>query len=250
MEKNIRVDLLIAILIFFIGLFIFTRLAGPIPFTVNNINTNVKDVFQVQGSGSASAAPDTAVISLGVTTEAQTVAQAQEEANEAANKIIDSLKKQGIKEESIKTVNYSVSPNYSFSGESQRIIGYSVSQSFEVEAPIDKASQTVDAATSAGANNIGNISFKLNDDKLADLKNKAREEAVKNAKSSASGLADASGIKLGKIINVSESYGNNQPIPVMLDAREAQGGELENKTNITPGESNIEVTVTLSYQIQ
>lgn len=248
MEKNKIATFTAIILIFFFALFIFTRVAGSIPLTVHNINTNLSDSFESQGTGKASAAPDTAVVNLGITAEASTVQLAQEQANQSATKIINALKAQEINEKDIKTTNYSLNPNYSFSGETQRINGYTVNQTFEVETPIEKANQVIDAATSAGANNIGNITFKLNDKKQEELRNQAREEAVNNAKNSANGLAKAAGIRLGKIINISENFGGNQPQPVTLDARVGQGGEIQNKTEITPGESNVEVTVVLTYQ--
>lgn len=239
-------ELIGAIVIFFILLFVYTRFAGPIPFSVNNTNTATTDVFQVQGTGKASAVPDNSVIALGVTTQAASSQQAQAQANQAANRIINALKNQGIEEKKIKTINYTINPNYSFSGETQRINGYSVSQNFEVEVPIEKTNQIVDAGTGAGANIVSNISFKLNDEKQEELKNKARQEAVDKAKDSAEGLAKAAGIRLGKIINVSESFGG-EPIPVF--AREAVGSpEDQTETNITPGETNVEVSVTLTYQ--
>jgi len=250
-------EIVAVFLIFFGVLFLFTKIAGPIPFTVNNINTATTDVFTSQGTGKASAAPDQAVISLGITSQAPTVEQAQTQANEASNKIISALKEQGIKEEDIQTTSYSINPNYSFSGETQRITGYSVSQNFDVEAPIEKTNQVVDSSTAAGANMVGGIVFKLNDEKRAELKNEARKEAVSNAKKSAQGLADAAGVKLGKVINVTESSGNIEiPMPFTVAAKAADQSE-ENVliqtperevSNITPGESSIEVTVTLTYQ--
>ncbi len=256
MEKR-GVDLIIAIVVFFILLFAYTRFIGPIPFTVNNINTATTDVFQSSGTGKASAAPDEAVISLGVTTQGTNVEQAQNQANVASNKIIDAIKKQGIKEDQIKTTNYSINPNYSFTGDNQRITGYTVSQNFEVESPIGKTNQIVDASTQAGANTVGNITFKLNDEKQMELKNTARKEAVEMAKKSAEGLANASGIKLGKIINVTESSGLvGYPMPFTMATKAmdvSQGGDViaqnpERETSITPGESNVEVTVILTYQ--
>lgn len=256
MEKRHGGELIAGIIIFFVALFIYTKLAGPISFTVHNINTATSDVFQAQGTGKASGAPDEAVITLGITAQGTTVEQTQNQANQAADKIISALKEQGIKEENIKTTNYSLTPSYSFSGETQRITGYSVNQNFEIEAPIGKTNQIVDAGTKAGANMIGNVVFKLNDQKQAELKNQARKEAVDNAKDSAQGLANAAGVKLGKIINVTESTNaSGFPMPFTVAAKAVDtGGNVvvqapeREVSNITPGESNVEVSVTLTYQ--
>ena len=247
MEKR-GVDLIGAIVVFFVLLFVYTKFIGPIPFSVNNVNTDNATPFEATGTGKAAGAPDRALISVGITESATSVTEAQNKANQKSEAIISSLKKLGISEKDIKTTNYSLNPNYDYSGSSQRITGYSVNQNFEVKTPIEKANNAVDATTQAGANLIGNISFMLNDNKKQELENEARKEAVEMAKKSAEGLAKASGIKLGKIINIRESFGGEIIRPMMIDAKEAQGGTIIDPTNITPGESNIEVSVTLTYQ--
>lgn len=246
MEKRYGGEFVGTVVVFFVLLFVYTKFAGPIQFSVNNTNTQNQAPFEVQGTGKAAAAPDTALINLGVTQTSATVLDAQNKTNQISNRTIEAIKKLGIEEKDIKTVNYSVNPNYDFSTSTQRITGYSVTQNFEVKAPIDKANEVVDGATTNGANLVGNVSFTLEDNKLEKLKNKARNEAVGKAKSSAQGLSKAAGIRLGKIINVRESFGG-QPIPIFT--REAVGApEDQTKTNITPGESNVEVTVTLTYE--
>jgi uncharacterized protein YggE len=249
MENRRGGELIGAVIIFFVALFVYTKFVGPVPFTVNNVNTLNSTPFQAQGAGKAAAAPDTAVINLGITQSGQTVEEAQGKTNDAANKIIAGLKAAGVDEKDIKTTNYSVQPNYSAFGVSQKINSYSVTQTFEVKVPIDQANTVVDTATSNGANLIGDISFTLSDAKEQALKNTARQEAVNNAKESAQGLAKASGIKLGRIVNVQESNGGDvvRPMTVALDAKAA--GTEASPTNITPGQSNVEVTVTLTYEV-
>jgi uncharacterized protein YggE len=242
-----------AVVVFFVLLFVYTKIAGPIPFTVNNINTLNSTPFEATGTGKASAAPDKAVINMGVTQTGATVTEAQSKTNQVATQITASLKALGVDEKDIKTTNYSVNPDYAnlTVGENQRITGYTVSQNFEVEIPIEKANSAVDAATAGGANLVGGITFTLDDETEVKLKNEARAEAVTKAKASAQGLAKASGIKLGNVINVRETMGGDFPMPMM--ARETVA--LDSKavaqpaTTITPGENNIEVSVVLTYQV-
>lgn len=241
-----------AVVIFFVLLFVYIKLAGPIPFTVNNINTLNSTPFEVAGAGNASAAPDKAVINMGVTQTGATVTEAQEKTNQAATQIINSMIELGVSENDIKTTNYSVSPNYAnlTVGDNQRITGYTVSQNLEVEVPIDKANAAVDGATANGANLVGGISFTLDDETEIKLKNEARTEAVAKAKASAQGLAKASGIKLGNVINVRETFGGEYPMPVMAREAVALDAKVESApTTITPGENNIEVSVVLTYQV-
>lgn len=242
--QNIKTPLL-TILFIFLGFFLYTKLVGPIPFSVNSIITTQTNLFSVSGTGKATGIPDTAQLSIGVTKTASTVASAQDQTNAAANKIIEYLKKLGINDKNIKTINYSVNPNYDFGGGRQNITGYTVTQSLEVNiTPIDIANKAVDAATLDGANLVGGISFTFNDKTKKDLEEKARNEAVKMAKEKAESLAKATGINLGRIVDVQES-GNFEPRPIMMvQSLEAKSAD----TQLQPGENSIMINVTLSYE--
>lgn len=239
---------LFTVLFILVGVFLYTKLAGPIPFSVNSIQTNKSNLFSVTGKGEATEVPDTALISLGVAKTAPNVLTAQEQVNTISNKLISDLKSLGIEEKNIKTTNYSVYPNYDYSAGRQNITGYTITQNLEVKIkPIDKANKAIDIATSDGANIVGGINFVLNDDAQKRLENKAREEAIKNAKEKAESLSRLSGIRLGRIIDVSENPVFERPIPVSLDLK-APESEIEKSTEITPGESTITTTITLSYE--
>lgn len=242
---------LFTILFIFLGLLIYTKLFGPIPFTVTSIQTTKLDYFRVEGVGEAAAAPDTAVISLGITKTSPNVTSAQQEANKVMNTITDGLKNLGISDKDIKTTNYSVYPTYDYSGSQQTITGYTVTQNLQVNVkPIDKANQTIDLATKAGANIIGNISFTLNTQTKKELQEKARNEAVKNAKEKAESLAKIAGISLGKIIDIQEfpTYNQSRPEIAMLNSATKQDDAAP--TEISPGETTISITVSLGYQLQ
>lgn len=246
MERNKIIDLALGILIFFVLLFVYTRFAGPIPFSINSVNTNKTDLFQVSGTGKAASAPDKAKINLGITESAATIEAAQERVNTKAEAIINALKTAGADEKDIKTTNYFINPNYAPEG--MRVTGYNVSQNLDVEVDVKNINKVIDSATTNGANLAGGITFTLNDSKKTELENEARKEAVANAKKKAESLAGAAGIKLGRIVDVRESFG--QDTPIFLDSK-IDVAEPRNEaatTNITPGENNIEVSVTLSYQ--
>lgn len=230
-------------------LYLFSTLFGPLPLSVNSVVTNKTDLFTVQGEGEATAVPDTALLSLGVTKEAATVQQAQTQVNTVANKITEDLKSLGVKVKNIKTTNYSVNPAYDYTSGRQNVTGYSVSQNMEVRLqPIEQANKALDLATAAGANVIGGITFVLDDAEQDKLEAQARKQAIESAKKKAEDTAKLAGIRLGKIINVTES--NNFPV-MPYAARElkamdsAGGGE---PTQVTPGENTVQITVSLSYQ--
>lgn len=246
--RNNLTTIFATIVFFFVVVFVYTKLAGPIPFSVNSIQTTKSDLFHVEGVGKATAVPDTALLSLGVTKTAPNVTTAQQQVNDVANKLITDLKALGIDEKNIKTTNYSVNPNYDFREGTQTPNGYTVSQNLEVRVkPIDKANQAVDIATKDGANMVGGISFVLDDDEQKKVQEEARKEAVANAKEKAQSLAAAAGISLGRIVDIQENSGRQMPMFYAAGALDAKTAEAP--TNLTPGENTVEVTISLAYEI-
>ena len=237
-----------AIFFFFILLFIYTKLAGPIPFTVNNINTIKDTPFVVEGQGSASEAPDQATISFGVTKNASTVESAQSQTNTAINAILENLKDFDISDKDIKTTNYSVNPNYDYDA-GQRITGYSVTQNIDLKIKkIKDTNSVIDEITGNGANLVGQIQFGFSDKAKAELEEKARKEAVSNAKQKAENIAKVTGIRLGRIINVLESQ-DSIPRFIALDVSRGVGGAPEEKPEIPTGESSVKINISLTYEI-
>ncbi len=241
--------IILAILLFFFTLFIYTKLFGPIPFLINSFVTSKNDLFQSIGEGSVSQAPDLATISFGVAKTSLTVSDAQNQTNKTINSVLENLKNLGISEKDLKTTNYSVNPNYSFEVV-QRISGYTVTQNIDLKIKnIENTNKAIDTITGNGGNLVGQVQFGFDDKTKAKLEDKARKEAVANAKEKAQSLANAAGVKLGKIINVTEAQ-DNFPRPVMFD-RVKTGIEIEEPppTNITPGENSVKISVTLTYEI-
>ncbi|MEX2007680.1 MAG: SIMPL domain-containing protein [Candidatus Levyibacteriota bacterium] len=244
--SEIRKPLIIVVVIL-LGFFLYTKLAGPIPFSVTSVQTTKSNLFSASGTGKVTAAPDIAQVSLGVTQTAGTVAAAQSRLNARANSLIDTLKGLGIEEKDIKTTNYSISPNYDFTA-GQRITGYAASQNLEIKTKqTELANRVIDAATGAGANVVGGVTFTFDDETRTELEGEARKDAVGEAKRKANSLADAAGIRLGRIIDVQESFAG-QPIPLAQLDRAVGTGSEPTDTNITPGENTIEITVTLSFE--
>ena len=227
---------------------LYFRFIGPIPFSVTQTTTEKKTTFDVEGQGKVTAIPDTAEINLGIQVNKPTVEAAQKEANQKINKITDELKKLGIEEKFIKTINYSVYPEYDYRA-GQKIVGYNVNITLKIKVKdFDKINQVIDTATSLGANQIGNLSFTIDDEKLEELKMEARKQAIEKAKKKAKEIAQASGIKIGRLLNVSENLSSYPPVPLTAREMGVGGAPEEKQTQIQPGESEITISVILSYE--
>ncbi|HYK08332.1 MAG TPA: SIMPL domain-containing protein [Candidatus Eisenbacteria bacterium] len=215
--------------------------------------------FTVTGTASISQKPDSATISFGVTKSASTLADAQNQANTSTNKIVADLKKLGIDEKDIKTSNYNSYPVYDSNtkltpriaqpiGGGTSVNGYTVSENVEVTLKdITKANTVIDAVTKDGAENISGPNLTFSQATQDSLTQKARLEAIKDAKSKAESLASAAGIRLGRITNIQEG---SEPFPIrpVMMLKAADSGSAGLPTQIQPGENTITSTVTLSYQ--
>ncbi len=237
------------VLAFFILLFAYTKLVGPIPFSLNSVVSTKTDNFSVSGEGKVTVSPDIALVNVGVTVQGASVKVVQQELNTKMNAVTSAVKKLGIDSKDMQTSHYNISPTYDYSSSTQRVTGYHASSNLTVKVrEIDRANSVVDAASANGANQIGGISFGIDDKTKAE--DEARKLAVAEAKKKAQSAAKIAGFTLGRIINYQESFGGEiRPMMETFDKSAlpmAGGGE---PTNIEVGTDEVVVAVTLTYQL-
>ncbi len=236
------------ILFFFIALFAYTKLAGPIPFNVTSVMTTKTDTFTVTGEGKVSVKPDVAMVNVGVQTNGATVNTTQDQLNRNINAVSTAVKKIDVADGDIQTTNYAINPTYDYTSGTQRITGYQASASLGIKVrKIENANAVIDAATKAGANDVGGISFDVDD--KTNVQNEARQKAVADAKKKAGDAARTAGFSLGKIINYTEGFVSPRPIPMMAKALAPEAADAA-PTQLEQGSSDITVQVTLSYEIR
>lgn len=238
----------LSVLVTFVIAFLFFRFAGPVPISVQQTTTAKQSTFDVVGEGSHEAVPDEAVVSFGITTSSSTVAGAQSQADRVVRNLTRELVALGVKEDDIKTTSYTISPDYSFSEGSSRIVGYSVTSNLEVRfADFEILNQAIDKAVETGANLVGSLQFRLSKNARVEAEQKAREEATAAAKDKAKQVAAAAGISLGKIVNVQENIvGDGGPIILRQSLEVAEDASAQ----VSPGVSEVKIRTTLSYEIR
>jgi uncharacterized protein YggE len=167
------------------------------------------NLVTVNGQGKIAYQSDIAIVKIGV--QVDKVIKAEEalnKLNEKMNAIISSAKNLGIPEEDIQTQNYSLYPNYEYrpeTGNSSIPSGYNANQQVAIKVRnIDKnpelSGKVIEEANKAGANQIIGVTFDVSN--LDELKQKARIEAIKDARLKSTGLAKAAGVKnLGKVVS-------------------------------------------------
>src|SRR3989344_3451175 len=202
------------------------------------------------GEGRVVAKPDIAKVQLSIVTEALTSKLAQDDNSKKSKSITDYLKKQNIEDKDIKTTGYNIYPQYKYPqfGGQPQITDYQVNQSIEIKIrDLDKVSNILDGLVSAGANQVNDLSFEI--DNPDTLKAEARAKAIADAKKKANELKSQVGISLGKIVNFSENTGG-YPGPVYFDAQVKGMGGGGGGPSVPTGENEITVSVSITYQIR
>jgi len=209
--------------------------------------SNIYQTVSFIGEGKVKATPDTAKVEIGLITEGKDSISVQNENSSKMNAVIKFLKEQKISGEDIKTSAYSLSPKYEYNKGKSTLVGYILNQALTITVrDLNKIGEILDGAVSNGANQINSISLFV--DKPEELKNKAREDAVKQAKEKAGNAAKIAGFKLGRLVNFSENLSGEPRI--YSEALGMGGSATAPAPQIEPGTQEITINITLTYLIK
>jgi uncharacterized protein YggE len=206
-------------------------------------------VVRAKGEATVSVKPDQVTIDVGVVTEGETASAAGVANAKQAAQVLEELKKIAGSAADVRTLNYSVSPNYRNPkpGGVATIAGYTASNIVRMKSDdLSTVGKALDTLTRAGANRINNIQFGLKDESAVKLD--ALRQATVNARKNADGMAGALAAKVVRIVSLEE--GGSEPIvpmqkmAMMSMAREAQD------TGIEPGQIEVRAFVTLTAEIK
>jgi uncharacterized protein YggE len=192
----------------------------------------------VTGHGEASGIPDLAELSIGVSSNAKTAADALGAMSERADKLIAVLKDAGAADKDVQTTGLALQPTTDSSG---RITGYGASSTVVAEIrDIAKVGPTIDAATRQVGDDIrlDGVSFSFQD--TGSLMSAARADAVKDARHRADEIASAAGLQLGDIQSISDATA--QPLPVV-----AARGAGTASVPVEPGSQALAADITVVF---
>lgn len=190
-----------------------TGCGGSTSAAISSDGSALKNTITVSGEGKVYAPSDEATVSLAVRTVNSTASGAMSANGTAIRKVIDALRAQGLSENEVKTGNVSLYPQQDWrEGRAPVIVGYTAENRIVVRTQkLDKLGGIIDAATTAGANEVSELRFELSED------NKTRQDAlriaVRNARNKAAALAKEAGVGVGTAVVISESSSAGPIIP-------------------------------------
>jgi len=205
--------------------------------------------LSVTGEGRVTAAPDMATVTMGVTTEADTAREALDANNARIAATIARLKASGIEDRDIQTTGLSLGPRYDYdrqaSDGSAQITGFIAQNSVVVRIrALGLLGETLDAVVTDGANTLGGIAFGMQDPEP--LLDQARQASVADARRKAELYAAAAGVRLGRILSMSEQGGYFPPAPMPMG-----GMAMEAKASVpvAGGEVGLMSSVSIVWEL-
>lgn len=220
-----------------------------------------QNTITVSGEGEVFAVPDVASLTFRMFEVSKDTDEAQRAVTEKTNIALERLKSLGIDEKDIKTIDYSIYPQYDYNqvaclsfpcppGRSE-LVGYEVSQTISVKLrDVERSGEVLGALGQVGADNISGLSFTIDDED--ELVREARRLAIEDARAQARNLSKDLKVRLVRIVNFSE--GGNYPMYYKADMALGMGGGEESRPASAPslpvGENRIVSNVSITYEIR
>jgi hypothetical protein len=205
-------------------------------------------LLSVSAQAEARRVPDVATISAGVVTQAADANAAMRANAEQMAKVMAAIKAAGIAERDIQTAGISVHPQYRYEENRPPVItGYQASNTVNLKVrDVAKLGKVLDALVASGANQVNGPSFEV--DKPEEAYDEARLAAVKKAQARAETYARALGLRVRRIVSISEGGALPPPMPMMrMQAMDA--GMAKAETSVSPGETTLSVNLDVVFEL-
>ena len=157
-------------------------------------------VLTVTGQGIIEIPTTITQVNLGVVVQAKTAADAQTQAAQQSNAVVDWVRSQNV--DNLQTTGISLSPQYDYSGNRQSIIGYQATNNISFQLATERAGAVMDEAVRVGATQINRVSFVAEDDAIAAARQEALQAAITDAQQQADAALSSLGLSRQEIVNI------------------------------------------------
>jgi len=201
--------------------------------------------LRVHGQSTVSVEPDQLQFDIGVVTQANTAKEATDQNDSQSKSLIQQLQA-AFPSASVKSINFSVNPNYRYPAQGPpTIVGYTSSNTVRLLLnDISKLQSVIDIAIKSGARSINRLTFTLQNENP--VRAEAFAKAAEQAQAGAQALAASLKVRLGKLLNVEEGQ------PVIVSAPRQISFENLSSTDLAPislGTIDVHADVNLTYEI-
>jgi uncharacterized protein YggE len=205
--------------------------------------------LDISATGEVTRVPDLAVINAGVVTRSTTAGGAIQQAATRMARVREALRQAGIADRDIQTSNISLEPQYTYANnQPPKLNGYSATNQLSIRfRDIENTGKILDALVAQGANQINGPNLTI--DKPEAALDEARAKAVAAARARADLYARSLGMRVVRVVSVSESGGSYPvppPMPMYARAEAAQAAD----SKIEAGEQKLQVNLAVTFELQ
>jgi hypothetical protein len=204
-------------------------------------------LLNVSAQGEAKRVPDIATMSTGVVTRAADANAAMRANAEQMAKVVAAIKAAGIADKDVQTSGINLNPTYQYrENQPPTITGYEANNTVSIVVrDIAKLGKILDTLASVGANQINGPSFDV--DKKDEALDEARRKAVEKAQARADMYAKTLGMKVRRIVSISEGGGFNPPVPMMRMQMKAMDAAAASP--VSAGENTLSVNLDVVFEL-
>jgi len=204
--------------------------------------------LDISATGEVTRVPDLAIISAGVQTLQPTATGAIEENATRMERVRAALKRAGIADKDIQTSSINLNPEYVYeNNRPPRLTGYRATNTVNVKfRDLKRTGAILDALVAEGANQINGPNLTI--DKPEAALDEARTKAIANGRARAELYARALGMRVVRLLSVSEGGGNHVPPPMPMVMMAERSGDAS--TKIDPGTQQLQVSLSMSFELQ
>jgi len=203
--------------------------------------------LDINTTGEVTRVSDVAIVSAGVQSRSTTASGALQDAADRMQRVVAALKRGGVADRDIQTSNVNLNPEYRYpDNQAPQLVGYTATNSVSVRfRDIRNSGKILDALVAQGANQINGPNLTV--DKPEAALDEARAQAIATGRARADLYARSLGMRVARVVSVSESGGDFTPPPPMppmvMQAARAS-------TKIEPGEQRLQVTLSMVFELQ
>lgn len=204
-------------------------------------------LLSVSAQADARRVPDVATISAGVVTQAADANAAMRANATQMDKVMEAIRAAGVAERDIRTSGVNLNPQYKYvENQNPTITGYQASNTVDLKVrDIARLGKVLDALVASGANQVNGPSFEI--DQPEPVLDEARRAALEKAQARAQMYAKALGLRVRRIVSLSEGGALAPPMPMRMMAMAAQAKEAD--TSIAPGETTLTANLDVVFEL-
>lgn len=201
----------------------------------------------VTGQGSEDIPTTITQVRLGVEVQGRTAEEVQREAARRSTSVVQLLRSRNVQK--LQTTGINLNPIYNYENNTQRITGYSATNTVSFEIPTEQAGTILDDAVNAGASRIDGVSFVASDEAIAVARQQALREATQEARQQAQVVLESLSLSEREIVGIQINSAGAPPPPPIPYAALAQRAEAADATTpVVGGEQEVQATVTLQIR--